>query len=104
MLSRKSSFLKDTKKKESASFKSPLCRESVLAYADLKGYLRKNGKTSPGDQYFKQLTYKQINNIVYGLLNVTCLQTDNNKLVGEVDMIAITRIVADFVGFGNTST
>lgn len=37
------------------------------------GYLRKNGKMSPGDQYSEQLTYKQINNTVYGPLNVTSL-------------------------------
>lgn len=59
---------------------------------------------SPGDQYFEQLTYKQINNIVYGLLNVTSPQRNNNNFVGEVDKMDITRLVAHFARFKNKST
>lgn len=73
-------------------------------FAGLKGYLRKNGKMSPGDQYFVQLTYKQINNTGYGLLNVTSIETDNNKFVGEVDMMDRTRSVAHSDRFRNKST
>jgi hypothetical protein len=65
-------------------------------FVDLKGYLTKNGKMSPGDQYSKQLTYKQINNTVDGLLNVTSLQTDNNKFISKVDRMDTTILVAYF--------